>query len=383
MDSPLFDAIRFSGDDIGSVQGSSELHGGNTEASRGLLKELKSSFARVTSNTFPSLFKSIKNVADNLGQSSWEAFVLPDSRYKSACYQIEHEGASKCVVIMSGSLVKEFSEGGLKFVIGHEFGHSILKHHGYPRPSKSNTPAHNAAILELLRSSEFSADRVGLMASKSLQDSTNAIIQLASGLPADHIGDSHADFLLQNDEGSNEKWQTSLEDSTHPTLPLRAINLDVFSKTSSFQEFAYGVNEGLTIAECDERLYGEICKYRGGKLESLVGNSNFAELSSFWAVTALFSSGSRFSEKEQAWMSSRYGDRLMEGAKRFMREYGKESTKKAMVRFVRCCPLINDAKAIVKNTIENDIEEARQFAGINPMLAEKVLNTCLNLLTRF
>ena len=380
MPLPLFDQIRFSGDDVDSVQDLKELYESNARASKALLKNFNASCARVTSKTFPRLFDLTENVAKSLGQTSWEAFVFPDPEYKASCYVIEDEGELKSMVTMSGSLVKEFSEGSLKFVIGHEFGHSILKHHGYPHPSESNTNAHNAAILELLRSSEFSADRIGLVASGNLQDATNAIIQLASGLPDSYIGDSHSDFLLQNEEGSQNGWRPLFEESTHPTLPLRAINLDIFSKSALFQKSLNGVEDGLTISECDDRLYSEISKYRGSKIDSLVGSSKFAELSSFWAVTALFSADGRFSGKEQDWMSSRYGKRLMMGAKRFMREYGKKSTQQAMVRFMRYCPLMHDAKVLIKKTVEKDIKEASQVADFNPVLTQKALETCLNLL---
>lgn len=370
------ESIRFSGDDHTAVQESDELATNNSQATHRLINKLNATVARVTSRTFPSSYKLINDVAASLGIDDWDAYVFPDPSYSAYCYFLDSSSGARPVLMLSGGLVKDFREGGLRFVIGHEFGHCLLGHHGYPRPNDAFTNAHNAAVLELLRSSEFSADRVGLLASRSVNESVTAIIQLASGLTPEYIGSESADFILQNDTTIEGTWETTFEDSTHPTLPLRAINIDAFSKTNFFQELVGGIGDSITIRDCDKMVYAEISKFRGSG-HAVLGGAKYAELSSFWAVTALFASDSRFSSSEQKWMSERFGERLSRGAKRFMKENGKQSTKRAMANFARFCPLIHDARQLIKDTVQADIRDAHKITDISTALSDKVLETCL------
>jgi Zn-dependent protease with chaperone function len=66
------------------------------------------------------------------------------------------------VLALSSQLVRDFEGAALKFVVGHEFGHALFQHHGYPRPGDTNSKSEAAYLFDLCRSAEFSADRVGL-----------------------------------------------------------------------------------------------------------------------------------------------------------------------------------------------------------------------------
>jgi len=207
-----------------------------------------------------------------------------------------------------------------------------------------------------------------------------AIRSFTEGFSYIYIGTESADFILQNDSTLQGALESTFEDSTHPTLPLRAINIDAFSKTRFFQKLVDGAGDGISILECDKMVYAEISKFRGSG-HAVLGGAKYAELSSFWAVTALFASDSRFSSKEQEWVADRFGERLAAGAVRFMQENGKNSTQRAMANFARFCPLIHDARQLIKDTVQEDIRAAHEITDISTTLADKVLNTCLQMLS--
>ena len=95
--------------------------------------------------------------------------------------------ASKPDIIITSKLIELLSEEELQFIIGHEVAHYYYQHSLYPHYENVTERHQKLNILNLSRSAEISADRVGLIASGSLEKSLRANLKLASWLGEKHL----------------------------------------------------------------------------------------------------------------------------------------------------------------------------------------------------
>ncbi len=125
----------------------------------------------------------------------------------------------------------------LQFVIGHEVAHYIYQHALYPNYQNVNERSLKLNILNLNRSAEISADRIGFLACNSLEDSLKANLKLASGLNEKHLQFKFSAYLDQLREleaigkSSSELW------STHPSFLIRMQGLIWFSMSKEYHDF--------------------------------------------------------------------------------------------------------------------------------------------------
>jgi len=168
-----------------------------------------------------------------------ELFVYSSPQYNAACFKPE-EG--RVFVMFSSSLLEAFEGSELRFVMGHELGHHVYRHHDIPigyllgggsRPS-------SGLALELFawsRYAEISADRAGAHCARDPQGVARALFKLASGLTGKTIEFSLDDFLAQLDdmqiEAAEPGQDSPREDwfSTHPFSPLRVKALQLFDES--------------------------------------------------------------------------------------------------------------------------------------------------------
>ena len=104
--------------------------------------------------------------------------------------------ASKPDIIITSKLIELLSEEELQFIIGHEVAHYFYQHSLYPNLESASETNLKLYILNLNRSAEISADRVGLIASGSLEKSLRANLKLASGLGEKHLKFSFTKSML-------------------------------------------------------------------------------------------------------------------------------------------------------------------------------------------
>jgi hypothetical protein len=321
-------------------------------------------------------------VAVSLEQVSWRAFVFSDWKYSASCFLVhdEHSGEVQPILALSGQIVRDFSEAGIQFVIGHEFGHAMFEHHGYPSPDESESDSERSFLLELRRAAEFTADRIGLMVVRDRDSAIRACLQLASGLPESHFGPLAANhFLQQLPKIAEDATHCDFEDHTHPPLPLRALNLDLLSRCDVFRGRAEpSLESSLSIEEIDEMLFDAMGLVRGGR--GVSSATKCADLAAFWAVAALFSADNRYSRSEQDWMQHKFGVRRSTGALRFMQNHGRDSTHQALLRFRHHCPQVRDARRILRTVTKKLILEASAASGCSDDRQNNVLRACLRLL---
>ncbi|MEM1264083.1 MAG: M48 family metallopeptidase [Pseudomonadota bacterium] len=168
-----------------------------------------------------------------------ELYVFASPQYNAMCFKPED---GRLFVMFASSLLENFSDDELGFVIGHELGHHVYRHHdipiGYILRGRSKPNARLA--LELFawsRYAEISADRAGAHCTEELSSVAEALFKLASGLSGQSIQFSLDDFLRQVDEmqlHDGEPGQGAPKEdwfSTHPFSPLRVKALQHYYKS--------------------------------------------------------------------------------------------------------------------------------------------------------
>ena len=208
-------------------------------------RHLLSTSVRLTETMSPSIHFMAQECIDRLGvQLPLELYVYSSPQFNAACFKPEQE---RLYVMFSSSLIENFSAQELKYVMGHELGHHIYRHHDIPIGYllKGEQKLNPRTILELFtwsRYAEISADRAGAFCAQDFYAVASALFKLSSGLTSDLIQFDLNDFLLQVDEMQvvdAQPTESAPEGdwfSTHPFSPLRVKALDVFHKSELMQE---------------------------------------------------------------------------------------------------------------------------------------------------
>ncbi len=165
-----------------------------------------------------------------------ELYVFASPVYNAMCFKPED---GRLFVMFASSLLEAFDEAELKFVMGHELGHHVYRHHEIPigyilRGQQRPDPRLALDLFTWSRYAEISADRAGAHCAEDLVAVSRSLFKLASGLTGKSIQFNLDDFLSQLDAMQVEDAQPGQgapkEDwfSTHPFSPLRVKALQQF-----------------------------------------------------------------------------------------------------------------------------------------------------------
>ncbi len=205
-------------------------------------RHLLATSVRLSRSMSRSLHKMSDRCVERLGISSpIELYVYPSSQFNAACFKPED---GRVFVMFSSSILEAFLDSELLFVMGHELGHHMYKHHEIPigyllRGPDPVTPALALDLFAWSRYAEVSADRAGAYCTKDLQSVARALFKLASGITDERIVQfdldaflSQVDDMLAFDEelggrSSQRDWFL-----THPFSPLRVKALKHFYESN-------------------------------------------------------------------------------------------------------------------------------------------------------
>ncbi len=224
----------------------------------GTRRHLLATSVRLSSSMAPGVHKMADLCAEKLGlQIPLELYAFSSPQFNAACFKPE-EG--RLFVMFSSSLLEAFSENELLFVMGHELGHHVYRHHdipiGYILRGKQ-PPAANLALnlFAWSRYAEVSADRAGAFCAQNLDSVARALFKLASGIVCDQVVQFDLDeFLQQVDDmllvDAEPGQGAPMQDwfSTHPFSPLRVKALKMFD------ESALMPGEGFPKAELEIKV---------------------------------------------------------------------------------------------------------------------------------
>lgn len=223
----------------------------------GVRRRLLATSVRLSKEMAPGVRAIADDCIQRLGISiPVEIYVYASPSYNAACVKPE-EG--RLFVMFSSSLLERFSDSELRFVMGHELGHYLYRHHDIPigyllmgknRPS----PGLALQLFAWSRYAEISADRAGAHCAQDFESVGRGLFKLASGLSGDVVTFNLSDFLQQIDEMQSSDADSvqgaPMEDwfSTHPFSPLRVKALQLYHASELVMK------RGISTAELEARV---------------------------------------------------------------------------------------------------------------------------------
>jgi len=260
----LCDNLRFSEDKSGSTEDVNRSRFGFHD----YLARARSEGLRISPTLTPKLYEMIDTAKHQLGlQNTLEAFVMADPQpnaFTPMSGSMDH-----LVIVFTSGLIDLMEPTELLFVIGHELGHIGLNHVPFNPREGYESEYEALKNRSLARCSEISADRIGLVASRSLLLASSVMIKLASGLNSRHVTldvNSFLTQLQQYPEEINRDWELEL---LYPSLPLRVWSLIQFSKSEPYLQYAGLGGNGIHLKELDKNISARLNNLGSGKLREI------------------------------------------------------------------------------------------------------------------
>lgn len=213
-------------------------------------RHLLSTSVRLSPGMAAGVHQKADQCVERLGiETPLELYAYASPQFNAACFKPE-EG--RVFIMFSSSLLEAFSDAELLFVMGHELGHHVYRHHeipiGYVLRGRAPPPADLALdLFAWSRYAEISADRAGAFCAQDLDSVARALFKLASGITEERVVQFQLDqFLAQVDDmlafddkpGQGAPMQDWF--STHPFSPLRVKALTFFHASSLMLGDGYG-----------------------------------------------------------------------------------------------------------------------------------------------
>lgn len=295
---------------------------------------------RLSPAVTPELAAVVETVRQELGPGIHvEAYVrnAPETQALSIA------GGSKglAFVVLTSGLLRLLRRGELAFVLGHELGHAVFKHHGYPDALSAQTEAERLNLLMLQRAAEISADRIGFLASPNIEECLWAILKLASGLPRDLLRCDVASYLDQlrdlQDRGGSEYELLS----SHPMFTARVRALLWFEMSDVYYEhIGRERSKGLSLQEVDKRIGKDLAAAGGFRLAEV--NEQAARDALMWGLLNLFAADKRLTKGEQALLERIFGVQKAEKVIAFVRESGANGISSKFEASLRSMRLLSE-----------------------------------------
>lgn len=189
----------------------------------------------ISEGIFPDIFRVLATTGHKIAPNlSIEAFIIPN--HIPQAYYIHLSSKKNLALVLTSAIVDLLSREEMQFVIGHELGHHIYQHHKHSIPEHSSNELTFLRQLFISRCHEISADRIGFIASSSVDDALRGMLKIASGLKEQHIKLNIPVFLDQIKQIKNMSGRKEGAYLSHPLIPLRMRALLWFSMSDSYYE---------------------------------------------------------------------------------------------------------------------------------------------------
>lgn len=340
----LCESVRYS-PDVGVPAAESLNSNRRDRLLRDIAYRFRANGLAITPGSAPSLAKCIETTALALRLELMpEAYVVNDPACTAFVPAIAD--GERPIVILSGSLINLLSINELVFVIGHELGHLGLGH----GPDEVD-PATQTEAAAVSQAREISADRVGLIASRSVFVAASVMVKLASGLSSEMLGMDLDAFIRQVEEGDGLSAEALGLFHTHPALPIRLWALVRFSHCSAYADLSESGSTGTSIDTVNREVDERFDAIRRSAVRGDVGL--VIDLAIAWSVAL-------YAPKEAADLA---GERLTElvcKSRHFLEEFGHEA---AMRRLRDCWRRSEEAQAtesVLESLMSLNSEKGRE-----------------------
>ena len=223
------------------------------EGPLGTRRRLLATSVRLSPRMAPDVHRHADACSEALGLDiPLELYVFASPQFNAACFKPED---GRLFVMFSSSLLEGFDDSELRFVMGHELGHHVYRHHdipiGYILNGAAGKPDPQLALrlFSWSRYAEVSADRAGAYCAQDIDAVSRSLFKLASGLTGKTIQFTLDDFLDQIDDmraEDDEPGNTAPREdwfSTHPFSPLRVKALQLFDRSALMRDGGQSAEE--------------------------------------------------------------------------------------------------------------------------------------------
>ena len=305
-----FKLIRYSGDDP-SIFGLKEEEF-RPDKSEGFRKNLLANSLRITDAMFPEINQMIETVLKNLNiETNVESYISSSPEPQAMC--VTQLNSVDFIIVITSSLLDLLSSAELSFVIGHEIGHYVFEHYKHPRPQDNENQLERFNKLQLSRSAEISADRVGLLATipdsnkSNIEIAVSSMIKTVSGVSDRYFKLDIASYLNQGRDLIQLSGNEDSIHSTHPVFPDRVPALMQFELSQPYYDFIKSDKFSVVDKEkLDISIEKKMRAHSGNALEERI--KDLATGFTIWATMMLVHIDGTLSEKELAALRYIFGD---------------------------------------------------------------------------
>jgi len=288
----------------------------------GMVAQFRAQGLRVTRTITPQLHRCVERVAGHLCMAELpEVYVINDRQANA--FAPAYGISDRPVLVLHSGLVELLAPNELDFAIGHELGHLGLEHAADPvAPGASAFEAFQARSRQ--RYAEISADRVGMVASRSVFTAARVMVKLASGLGEGVNVDIDA-FLRQLTTRPDEldrEWELH---QSHPGLPLRLWALLRFSETADYLALSGTPGAGHSLKEVDDAVAERLGSLGKGRLDEL--EQDACRLALVWLGAYLVLDDDQVDERERAALTELVGEELAQKVLRFAEDQGAKAVE--------------------------------------------------------
>lgn len=217
---------------------------------------LSSHMLRVTAEVCPTLEDAVQYACSNLGfpREILDVYVRPGT--DNNAFSSRDGGRAK--VTFNSYLVETSDRDELAYVVGHEIGHYL-----FPEANVRQLVP-NVEGCMISRCSEFTMDRIGLVACRSVDKAVSAELKSLSGLSNKHLRMDATAIVAQWREATKSSDMASLwMMATHPPTGMRAKALIQFYGSDAYR-LAIGQSGGESIEQVNVMI--------GSELDRLIDN---------------------------------------------------------------------------------------------------------------
>jgi len=223
---------------------------------------LSSHMLRVTEDLTPTLEDAVQLACNNLGfpREILDVYVRPKNENNA----FSSTDGARAKVVFNSYLVESSNLEELAYVVGHELGHYI-----FPEANvRQLTPNIEGCMIS--RFSEFTMDRIGLIACRSVDKAVSAELKSLSGLSNKHLRMDATAIVAQWREASQSQDMADIWLlATHPPTGMRAKALIQFFGSDAYRQ-ATGLTGGVPIELVNSTLEEELNQVLDNKAQNLI-----------------------------------------------------------------------------------------------------------------
>jgi len=337
--------------------------------------QVRASSLQVTHSTVPSVATTIDRVSESLGLCTAPEVYAVNNPTMNA-FAPAFAGRHRPIIVVHSGLITTLDSNELAFVVGHELGHLGLQHGNWLHQDNTESEFEALQSRSRQRYAEVSADRVGLVAVRSMYVAARVMIKLASGLTSKMLGVNVDAFVKQIERDPKEMsraWE--LEDS-HPALPFRLWALLRFAQSTDYDALVGQAHHGIELTEIDRQIVSRIAKLGDGRLSEL--ESHIYEMALVWAGAAMVVDDNVIETKERETLVRLVGKEHANKAIRFAESQGRNAV---LEKFSSTLQRVNNGSLATRRKLE---ESMKAFAialdqDLNETQAGQMAARCLRL----